>query len=301
MASQKEEKLGTMQEVYARGFQSATISKSGDYIAMSLPFGTNVEILARDGFVIATTQDHPKTTSFSLVAKVEFSGDDSEIYTMYENGLVYVSDPMTGELLRQIKDRDAASLSFKLSADDSLIAIRYADGTSSVLNSQTGELLSQVNGDIYFLEGTREKVKRILGQEGDQLFEEDQDGKNYYASNEERLSKQDRNYAVTEFTSQDGKYLLTTITGNKTIISDLETGNRLRTLPMASDTWAATALMTADNKYIAYEYDSNTTIITSLYTKDQLLQMSKEILEGRNLNQRELLEEGFLERTQDEK
>lgn len=299
--SQNEEILGIMSNDYIKGIQTSAISNSGKYIALSNSHGLFAEILGRDGMLLAKTKEHDRLNTFSVVAKIEFSKDEDYVYTMNELGQVYVSDLMTGELIREIKDKEAPSVSFKLSEDDSIIAIRYLDGTTSLIKTENGELIQQIKGDVYLIEGDKGVIKRIIGQEGDKLFSEDQSGRNYYASNNERLSKQDRNYAVSEYTSKDGRYLLTTITGNDTIVTDLETGNRLRTLPMGNDSWASTSMITADNRYIAYEFDEENIIISKFYTKNELLEMSKDMLAGRKLSHDEMIEEGFLEGKIDEK
>ncbi len=299
--SQAEEILGTMNNEFIRGFQTAAISNSGEYIALSNAYGLFAEVLGREGMLLAKTKEHDRLNTFSVVAKIEFSKDENFLYTMNELGQVYVSDVQTGELIREIKDKKAPSVSFKLSEDDSILAIRYLDGTTSLIKTENGELIDQIKGDVYLIEGEKGVVKRLIGQEGDKLFSEDQSGRNYYASNHERLSKQDRNYAVSEYTSKDGKYLLTTITGNDTIVTDLETGNRLRTLPRGNDAWASTSMITADNRFIAYEFNEEHIIISKFYTKDELLEMSKDMLAGRKLTHDEMIEEGFLEGKLDEK
>lgn len=299
--SENEELLGTMNSDFIRGFQTSAISNSGKYIALSNSSGLFAEILGRDGMLVANTKEHDRLNTFSVVAKIEFSKDEDFLYTMNELGQVYVSDVKTGELIREMKDKEAPSVSFKLSEDDSIIAIRYLDGTTSFIKTENGEPIHQIKGDVYLIEGEKGVIKRIIGQEGDKLFSEDQSGRIYYASNHERLSKQDRNYAVSEYTSKDGRYLLTTITGNDTIVTDLETGNRLRTLPMGNNTWASTSMITADNRYIAYEFDEEHIIISKFYTKNELLDMSEDMLAGRKLNHDEMIEEGFLEGKIDEK
>lgn len=298
---QMEEILGTMYSDFFREVHSSAISNSGDYIALSNSYGLFAEILGRDGSLLAETKEHDRTNTFSVITKIEFTNDENYLYTMDEFGHVFVSDVKTGELIREIKNKVAPCDSFKLSEDDSIIAISYLDGTTSLIKTENGELIKQIKGDVYLIEGENGMIERIIGQEGDKLFYEDESGRNYYASNNERLSKQDRDYSVTEYTSKDGRYLLTTITGNNTIVTDLTTGNRLRTLPMGDAFWRSASMMTADNRYIAYEFNEEDIIITKFYSKNELLEMSDELLSGRQLNQDEMIVEGFLEGKVDEK
>lgn len=119
----------------------------------------------------------------------------------------------------------------------------------------------------------------------------------FYASNDERkgLTTVDKS---EDFVSQDGKYLITNVRGDNTIVTDLETGYRVRTLTKEEDFisgWSY-GVMSGDNKKIAYDYAQDSIVVTEFYDTQSLEEMATLVTEGRELTNDERNKIGLLER-----
>ena len=138
--------------------------------------------------------------------------------------------------------------------DGSLIGIVYYNGEVSIINTESGETVENLEGDIYKIFGENGKIDKIYGQLGKRLFEYKNGKIGFYASNDERkgLTTEEK---FENFVSKDGRYLITLVSGNNTIVTDLDTGYRVRTLPKGEDLFITrdVGVMNGDNSKIAYD------------------------------------------------
>lgn len=272
------------------------ISNDGNYIGITNVSTTNVQVMNRDGEVLYSTKNHSEIDEYSVVEYMAISEVDQILYTLGIKGEVYATDLKTGEFLKTIKDKEELGSYFVLSDDGTIMALVYYNGEVSLINTKTGETLDHIQGDVYKVFGTDGKLDRVFGQLGKRLFEYKNGRIGFYASNDERkgLTTEDR---IENYVSYDGKYLITNVAGNSTIVTDLETGYRVRTLPKSENyIFNSMGTMNKDNSKIAYDYDENLVVITEFYSTEDLEDMATKVTKERELTDDERNDIGLIDR-----
>ena len=176
------------------------------------------------------------------------------------------------------------------------MALVYYSGEVSLINTNTGETIDRIQGDVYKVFGEEGKLDKVFGQMGKRLFEYKNGEMGFYASNDERkgLTTEER---IENYVSYDGKYLITNVAGNSTIVTDLETGYRVRTLPKKENyIFNSMGTMNKDNSKIAYDYDDNEVVITEFYSTEDLEKMATNLTKERELTDEERNEIGLINR-----
>jgi sugar lactone lactonase YvrE len=272
------------------------ISNDGNYIGITDISTATAQIMNREGNILYTTKDHSQIDQYSVIQDIAISETDQILYTLGIQGEVYKTDLKTGEILKTIKDKDELGSYFVLSEDGSLMALVYYSGEVSLINTNTGEAIDRIQGDVYKVFGEEGKLDKVFGQMGKRLFEYKNGEMGFYASNDERkgLTTEER---IENYVSYDGKYLITNVAGNSTIVTDLETGYRVRTLPKKENyIFNSMGTMNKDNSKIAYDYDDNEVVITEFYSTEDLEKMASNLTKERKLTDEERNEIGLINR-----
>lgn len=294
----EETKLGTIKDdFFMNPVNRYVISNDGNYIGISNIASTNAMILNKKGQLIYETKEHEAVDQFSVLQYMAISETDGLLYTLGIKGEVYVTDLISGELIKTLKDKDELANYFVLSEDGSILALVYYNEEVSIIDTKSKEVIGHIQGDIYKVIGENGKLDRVFGQLGKRLFEYKNGKIEFYASNDERkgLTTEIKN---ENFVSKDGKYLITNVAGNNTIVTDLETGYRVRTLAKGdgiTSIWPL-GVMNGDNSKIAYDYEDDMIVITEFYSTEELEEMARNIERGRKLTSEERANIGLISR-----
>ena len=297
-SSDMTKELGQVDLDYGNMFSKHAISNNGEYFAFSSVQTMTVNVFDNGGNRIYSTKPHKSANPLAIISDIKFSEDSNELFSLGEDGEVYITDMSTGELTKELKDLDEIGVNFILSHDGSLIAINYGNKTSTIMNTVSGDVIERFEGEILTIQGENGNLSNAVGQHGKRLFELVNGKVEYYASNEERkgIVNRDLNY---DFVSKDGRFLITTVSGQATIVTDLNTGYRVRTLNTESEL-VSKAVMSSDNKKIAYEYSEDNTIVSEFYTIEDLEKMAKNELGDRVMTEDERADIGLISRVRNE-
>ena len=294
----KEESLGQVSENLGTILNVYGVSNNGEFFAFSDTFNKNAIVFNDKGQRIFTTKSHPSKNPFGVVSKLLFTNDSKFLFTLGEDGEVFITDIKKGEFIKEIKDLEERSNKIVLSEDGSILGIGYLNGTTSIIDVKNSQVLERIEGDVFLINGNDGKIDSLVGQYGKRLFEFKNGSVEYYASNEERrgISNLELNRDIV---SKDGNYLITTVSGMDTIVTDLKTGFRVRTLPTLGEI-TSMATISGDGRKIAYEYSEDNTIISDFYNIETLESLANDILLSRELTDDEKAEIGLISRVENE-
>ncbi len=238
---------------------------------------------------IYTTKFHETSPGkIPFIKKVEFSMDGKYVFTLGSDNKIFVSEAKTGKFLFSMENRENGEAStFTLSNDDNFIAVNYVTGKTSIFSLDTKEVIKTLDGEILHIENKGKDLKKLYGQHGNRLFYYIPDKKPvYYTDNNERQGS--RNITLNnETVSSDGKYLIVNIASNDTIIIDLATGEKIRTLKTAREFLNSIPVINFNNTRIAYSYDKDKILITEMYTTEKLSEMAANLLKKREMTDEE--------------
>ena len=239
---------------------------------------------------IYTTKIHDIATGdIPFIKKAAFSMDGKFIFTLGPDSKLFVSDAKTGNFLFSLEDKESGNaINFTLSSDDSFVAINYMTGKSVLFSLKTQKIIERIDGEILTMENNGDVMKKLYGQHGKQLFYYIPGKKSvYYTDNNERQGS--KNISLNKETvSRDGKYLIVNVANNNTIIIDLATGEKIRTLKTEKDFNDSVPIINSDNTRAAYNFDRNKIIVTNMYTVEKLSEMAEKRLKGRKMTEEEL-------------
>lgn len=290
--------MGELGEDFTTITTQYAISNDGKYFAFTDIGNYNVSVFGSDGYSIYDTKRHNSLSDFSIIPDIEMVDSADLLFTLGEDGEVYVFSLSSGEFIRSIKDKEEFAMKIIPSADGSLLGIEYLNGQTSILNVETGEMVQQIDGKVFKVIGEEGKLSRVLGQQGRRLFEFINGNMEFYASNDERKGITNRDYNY-DFVSLDEKYLLTTISGGNAVVTDLKTGDRIRTL-QAYGELLSKAVMNSDSTIVVFEYSNDETLVSKFYNTEELQKMADELIGNRELTDNEKSNIGIITRITDE-
>lgn len=286
------EKFSSFMSVYA-------VSNDGGRFAFSSLATNSAGVFGPDGYLIYETRPHAKSNIVHSISDIKFSEEAGHILTMNSDGVVFVSDIETGDFIRELKDKDEVASHILLSEDGSLVCICYTSSKSSIIDVETGDLVDEIQGEVYSIEGQGGDLISARGQYGSRLFNYENSSYSYYASNDERSSFAGSS-STNDFVSKDGNYLISTTGQGDTILTDLRTGYRIRTLPTKAKAYNNRGVISSDSQYLAYQYSPETIIVSKNYSIEELEDMSAKALGQRTLTDEEMLEIGIIRTLSDQ-
>ena len=176
-----------------------------------------------------------------------------------------------------------------MSNDDNFVAINYITKKSTIFSLREKKVVQKIDGEVMTVDSENNNIKAIYGQVDSKLFVAKPNSKVlYYADNKIKTATGTLKYNTINM-SYDGKYYISSIPKNNTIITDLVTGEPVRTLYNSNnDFFISLPVISKDNKKVAYSESKDKIIIMNMYSTEELSKMATKILKGRQLNELEL-------------
>lgn len=283
-ATGKETPFTTVAQPVDRILAPMSISDDGKMLAVADLETNAVKLLREDGKLYHMTQAHEKSHELSVITDVRFSKDGKRLFSLGEGGEVIVTD-LAKKKTVQVFGKKKGSEDLFFTEDDSLVAISYQDETATVYDAATGKAIQELDGKLFHIEGTKGKLTKARGQRGTQIFTWQSGQETLVESNPERIAPPDR-FGLTslDFASNDGQWLLTAVNGKATVITDLATGYRLRTLPGKND-FLSWAFFDQEKKQVAFEHLKGEVVVVHSYDIKKLEDLAGEWLKGRQLTE----------------
>lgn len=285
---------GEISSVFNTFLSNFAISNDSKYFAFSDLSNYSVKVFGSKGYPLYNTKQHKNKNDYSVISDIKIIEEKGYLISLGSTGEAYITNIETGELIRELYDKEEETEKIVVSNDRSLIAICYFSKNATIFNIETGEIVERVDGEIFSINSKKGKVDSISGQRGQILFEKIGDKVELYASNDDRKGLSNREFN-DDYVSVDNKYLLTSITNGSLVITDLKTGNRVRTLDTKGN-YNSRAVMSSDLNKIAYGAIDDYTYISDFHSIEELQKMAKEVLNNRKLSEIEKSELGIIER-----
>lgn len=247
--------LNTIYNVYA-------ISNDHEYFAFSDIRYKNIKVFDKNGKTVYTTQSDEDKDTFKLTVDIEIFQDKNE----QAEKIVY-------------------------SKDKSLIGIKYYSKNATIFNTETGKVVENIDGEIFLIIGENGKLTTVHGQKNTLLFEYKNGEKQLYATNYDTKGISTRQFN-DYFVLLDDRYLLTSVTNMALVVTDIKTGNRVRTLETEGN-FNPKGVMSGDSSKIVYEPFEDKTYISDFYNIKELEKRADKMLNGRELTETERIELGL--------
>lgn len=291
----KEEKhteLGAIAEYFNTIYNVHAVSDKHDYFAFSDISNKNIRVYNSKGELIYSTQAEKDPVKSPFIIDISIFSDKNLLLSLDELGIIRVYNLKTGELIKELKDKDERADKLVYSKDASLIGISYYGNTGTIFNLETGKVTDRIEGELLTILGENGKLESVYGQKNT-FFLKYKNGKTeLYATNDDGKGISTKMFNE-DFVSYDNKYLLTNVNNETLVVTDIETGFRVRTLKTQGSVNSKGGVMNSDSSKIAYEPIEYKTYIADFYTVDELKKMSEEKLKGRELTETEKIELGF--------
>lgn len=279
--------LNTIYNVYA-------ISNDHEYFAFSDIRYKNIKVFDKNGKTVYTTQSDQDKDTFNLTVDIEIFQDKNMLVSLNELGDLKIFNLKTGELIKQLKDKNEQAEKIVYSKDKSLIGINYYSKNATIFNTETGKVVENIDGEIFSIIGEDGKLTTVYGQKNTLLFEYKNGEKQLYATNYDTKGISTRQFN-DDFVSLDDRYLLTSVTNMALVVTDIKTGNRVRTLETEGN-FNPKGVMSGDSSKIAYEPFEDKTYIADFYNINELEKKADKMLNGRELTETERIELGLKSR-----
>lgn len=260
-------------------------------VALSSPGGSSADVFdVKSKSRIYSTKSHNVPSGhLPFLKKADFSMDGKLLFTLGPDDSLFVSDSKTGNFLFSLENKEkVGATGFILSHDDSFVAINYSQGKALVFSLKTRKVVKEIEGEVLFIDSRENSIKGIYGQHGSQLFHYTNEKKPiHYINTRERSGK--RNIFLNrESVSSDGKYLIINVVNSDTIIINLATGEKVRTLRTEREFNDSIPVISLDGTKAAYNFNKHKFIVTNIYSVQELSKMAESKLKGRKITEEEL-------------
>lgn len=262
------------------------VSPDGKTAAFSRTGYANAGIVNLEtGEKLRDTSAHDAVTGgLNSLVDLQFSPDGTQLATLGEDNAIKRIDVGTGRVLGTITDLPAANLALRWSDDGALLYVQTVSGNTAIRKID-GSVEEEIEGVLYAIRKTDTGYTGI-GLRGDELFSwSDKEGVQPISMTRERRGIGDRQLNM-DTVSPDGEIMLTVVQG-EVILTDTQTGERLRTLETAGNI-ARAGLFSPDGKEVLYTYTDTTAKVISLHSIDTLRTVLQERLGDRALSEEEL-------------
>lgn len=300
------EYIGTLSEKLALYTNRYAISNDGTYFAISIPSERIVRVFDKTGKRLFDSKKHQLKSNSNIqtdiINDVKINNKTKTLYSLGEDGVVYLTDLTNGNLLKEIGDRSNVSKNMVISEDGSILAINYSNETCQVYDVKKSKKIKDFKGEVLYLSGREANIDLVRGSYGRRLFKYENDKITTFESNDERIQISGFNHTGDPETSLDGSYLLNGIKG-KLVITDLKTGLRVKSLQTNPEQTynVPDGVMSFDNSKIIYNYDDNNISIVDNLSSKELKDEAKKIIGDRKLSKQEKVDLGMVDRREDEK
>ena len=289
----KEEFIATLDSKFLKVFQQFAITNDVSLVALSdSTNGASASVFdVKQDKKLYTTKSHTvKAGILPFISGLQFSNDGNFLFTLGPDNQLFVHNAKTGEFLFSLEDQEnGEATSFIMSNDDNFVAINYITKKSTIFSLREKKIVQKIDGEVMAINTENNNIKAIYGQVDSKLFVTKPNNKVlYYADNKIKTATGTLKFNTINI-SYDGKYYISSIPKNNTIITDLVTGEPVRTLYNSNnDFFISLPVISKDNKKVAYSESKDKIIIMNMYSTEELSKMATKILKGRQLTESEL-------------
>ena len=289
----KEEFIANLDPKFLKVFQQFAITNDVSLVALSdSTNGASASVFdVKQDKKLYTTKSHTvKAGILPFISGLQFSNDGNFLFTLGPDNQLFIHDAKTGEFLFSLEDQEnGEATSFIMSNDDNFVAINYITKKSTIFSLREKKIVQKIDGEVMAINTENNNIKAIYGQVDSKLFITKPNSKVlYYADNKIKTATGTLKFNTINM-SYDGKYYISSIPKNNTIITDLVTGEPVRTLYNSSnDFFISLPVISKDNKKVAYSESKDKVIIMNMYSTEELSKIATKILKGRQLTESEL-------------
>ena len=289
----KEEFIALLDPKFLKIFQEFAITNNVSLVALSdSTNGPSASVFdVKQDKKIYTTKPHiVKEGILPYILELQFSNDGNFLYTLGPDNQLFVHNAKTGEFLYSLEDKEnGEATSFIMSNDDNFVAINYITKKSTIFSLKERKLVQKIDGEVMAIDSENNNIKAIYGQVDSKLFITKPNSEVlYYADNKIKTSTGSLKFNTINM-SFDRKYYILSNPKNNTIITDLVTGEPIRTLYSSnSDFFISLPVISKDNKKVAYNESKDKIVIINMYSIEELSQIASKILKNRQLTEAEL-------------
>ena len=289
----KEEFIALLDPKFLKIFQEFAITNNVSLVALSdSTNGASASVFdVKQDKKIYTTKSHiVKEGILPYILELQFSNDSNFLYTLGPDNQLFVHNAKTGEFLFSLEDKEnGEATSFIMSNDDNFVAINYITKKSTIFSLKEKKLVQKIDGEVMAIDSENNNIKAIYGQVDSKLFMTKVNSEVlYYADNKIKTSTGNSKFNTINI-SFDGKYYVSSSPKNNTVITDLVTGEPVRTLYSGnSDFFISLPVISKDNKKVAYNESKDKIVIINMYSIEELSQIASKILKNRQLTEAEL-------------
>ena len=289
----KEKFIATLDSKFLKVFQQFAITNDVSLVALSdSTNGASASVFdVKQDKKLYTTKSHTvKAGILPFISGLQFSNDGNFLFTLGPDNQLFIHDAKTGEFLFSLEDQEnGEATSFIMSNDDNFVAINYITKKSTIFSLREKKIVQKIDGEVMAINSENNNIKAIYGQVDSKLFVIKPNNKVlYYADNKIKTATGTLKFNTINM-SYDGKYYISSIPKNNTIITDLVTGEPVRTLYNSSnDFFISLPVISKDNKKVAYSESKDKVIIMNMYSTEELSKIATKILKGRQLTEAEL-------------
>ena len=289
----KEEFIALLDPKFLKIFQEFAITNNVSLVALSdSTNGASASVFdVKQDKKIYTTKPHiVKDGMLPYILELQFSNDGNFLYTLGPDNQLFVHNAKTGEFLFSLEDKEnGEAVSFIMSNDDNFVAINYITKKSAIFSLREKKIVQKIDGEVMSIDSENNNIKSIYGQVDSKLFiTKPNSDVLYYADNKIKTSTGNLKFNTINI-SFDGKYYVSSSPKNNTVITDLITGEPIRTLYSSnSDFFISLPVISKDNKKVAYNESKDKIVIINMYSTEELSQIASKILKNRQLTEAEL-------------
>ena len=289
----KEEFIALLDSKFLKIFQEFAITNNVSLVALSdSTNGASASVFdVKQDKKIYTTKPHiVKEGILPYILELQFSNDGNFLYTLGPDNQLFVHNAKTGEFLFSLEDKEnGEATSFIMSNDDNFVAINYITKKSAIFSLKERKLVQKIDGEVMAIDSKNNNIKAIYGQVDSKLFVTKANNEVlYYADNKIKTSVGSLKFNTINM-SFDGKYYVSSNPKNNTVITDLITGEPIRTLYSSNnDFFISLPVISKDNKKVAYNESKDKIVIINMYSTDELSQIANKTLKNRRLSEAEL-------------
>ncbi|WP_335939724.1 TIR domain-containing protein [Fusobacterium polymorphum] len=289
----KEEFIALLDPKFLKIFQEFAITNNVSLVALSdSTNGASASVFdVKQDKKIYTTKPHiVKEGMLPYILELQFSNDSNFLYTLGPDNQLFVHNAKTGEFLFSLEDKEnGEATSFIMSNDDNFVAINYITKKSTIFSLKERKIIQKIDGEVMAINSENNNIRAIYGQVDSKLFITKPNSEVlYYADNKIKTNVGSLKFNTINI-SFDGKYYVSSNPKNNTVITDLITGEPIRTLYSSNnDFFISLPVISKDNKKVAYNESKDKIVIINMYSTDELSQIANKTLKNRRLSEAEL-------------
>lgn len=289
----KEEFIALLDPKFLKVFQEFAITNNVSLVALSdSTNGASASVFdVKQDKKIYTTKPHiVKEGMLPYILELQFSNDGNFLYTLGPDNQLFVHNAKTGEFIFSLEDKEnGEATSFIMSNDDNFVAINYITKKSTIFSLKERKIIQKIDGEVMAINSENNNIRAIYGQVDSKLFITKPNSEVlYYADNKIKTNVGSLKFNTINI-SFDGKYYVSSSPKNNTVITDLVTGEPIRTLYSSNnDFFISLPVISKDNKKVAYNESKDKIVIINMYSTDELSQIANKTLKNRRLSEAEL-------------